>query len=111
MNPWDETNDVQRGLGAAEADGGLLTVAQRPDALDHDPLSIFLASSSPLRTASAAPVRLRLDPPGGTSPHTARVLVDGREVQARFEGGAAIVDARPGRDHLVRWRIVERRAR
>jgi Glycosyl hydrolase 36 superfamily, catalytic domain/Glycosyltransferase family 36 len=63
-----------------------------------------------LRTASTGPLRLRLDPPAGAGRRTARVFVDGRRVDARFEDGSAILRVRPGRDHLVRWRIGTRQA-
>jgi hypothetical protein len=47
VNPYDQTNDRQRGLASPQFDGrGLLTVAQQPDALDSDPLSIFLADTT-----------------------------------------------------------------
>ena len=45
VNPYDEAGDLQRGLAQAQYDGDdLLSVAQQPDALDPDPLSIFLAA-------------------------------------------------------------------
>ena len=45
VNPYDEAGDLRRGLAQAQYDGDdLLSVAQQPDGLDPDPLSIFLAA-------------------------------------------------------------------
>jgi hypothetical protein len=58
-----------------------------------------------VRTESRAPLALRLDPPHHLDRRRTRVLVDGRAVPFRLRGGSAVVKARPGSDHLVRWRI------
>lgn len=45
VNPYDEYNDSERGLESPRSDGdGLITVAQKPNSIDDDPLSIFMAA-------------------------------------------------------------------
>jgi hypothetical protein len=58
-----------------------------------------------VRTESRAPLTLRLDPPHRLDRRRTRVLIDGRAVRFRMRDGAAVVNARPGSEQIVRWRI------
>ncbi len=45
VNPYDQGNDSERGLESPHSDGdGLITIAQKPNSADNNPLSIFLAT-------------------------------------------------------------------
>jgi len=113
VNPYDEYDDSERGLESPRSgDDGLISVAQKPNAIDDDPLSVFMAAtdtevsgfeadaSTFFGTGSrAVPAAVAADSASGS---LAPPTVDGESGRAMFATRTPL-RIRPGRSATLRF--------